>query len=544
MTTVDAPLQASGFDSSAAAAQLVADLVAAPWGRPAPSLYETARLVSLAPWLTGHERRLRHLLDIQQPDGNWGPAASEGFALVPTLSATEALLTTLQRTPGGPGVDRARVAACADRGLEALLRQLSSLRSPLPDTHAIELIVPALVEAVNAHLDRLRDAPSSDAQIWLPSGRLSLPADVDVSVLAALRSRLRAGGAVPDKALYSLESAGDAARGARGVRPVEPGTVGASPAATAAWLGPAPAHGPAVAFLESVVSDFGALAPAPVPIEVFERAAVLGVLARAGLYPQVPDHLVKGLVNAVGPDGAAGGAGLPVDGDSTSIVLFTLALLGAPQDPGCLFGYEEDDHFCTWPGERTPSPSTNAHQLEALGQQLAATRPGPPDAHRYQAAVTKLSAWICDQQQADGSWDDKWHASPYYPAMCCTLALAHYGTGAAPAAVNKATQWILSTQRPDGSWGRWQGTLEETAYALLTLQLTPHTASPAIEHAVTRGSDFLLPRIAHPDGAELWTGKDLYHHPALAQAPAVAALHLAQQATRRTTPPPDAGRNR
>ncbi|MFD9574967.1 prenyltransferase/squalene oxidase repeat-containing protein [Streptomyces sp. NPDC059982] len=544
MTTADAPPQIRRFDAPAAAAQLVADLVAVPWGRPASSLYETARLVSLAPWLTGHETRLQHLLDTQQPDGNWGPAASEGFALVPTLSATEALLTALERTPE-PGADRSRVTAAAGRGVEALFRQLSSLRSPLPDTHAIELIVPALIEAVNAHLDRLRDAPSSNAPTWLPSGRLSLPAGVDAGVLAALRSRLRAGGAVPDKALYSLESAGDAARGARGVRPVDPGTVGASPAATAAWLGPAPAHGPAVAFLETVVSGFGDLAPAPVPIDVFERAAVLGVLARAGLYPQVPDHLVKGLVNAVGPDGAAGGAGLPVDGDSTSIVLFTLALLGVPQDPGCLFGYEEDDHSCTWPGERTPSPSTNAHQLEALGQHLAATRPGLPDAHRYRAAVTKLSAWICDQQRADGSWDDKWHASPYYPAMCCTMALAHYGTGASTAAVDKAVQWILSTQRPDGSWGRWQGTLEETAYALLTLQLTPHTATPAIEqHAVNRGSDFLLSRIAHPDGAELWTGKDLYHHPALAQAPAVAALHLAQQATRRATPPPDAAGNR
>ncbi|MFD9593708.1 prenyltransferase/squalene oxidase repeat-containing protein [Kitasatospora sp. NPDC059973] len=544
MTTADAPTQTSRFDAPAAAAQLIADLVAAPWGRPAPSLYETARLVSLAPWLAGHERRLQHLLDTQQADGNWGPAASEGFALVPTLSATEALLTTLQRAPGVTGADRARVAACAARGLEALLRQLSSMRAPLPDTHAIELVVPALIEAVNIQLDRLRDAPSSAAQTWLPSGRLSLPADVDANVLATLRSRLQAGGAVPDKALYSLESAGDAACGARGVRPVEPGTVGASPAATAAWLGPAPTHGPAIAFLETVVSDFGGLAPAPVPIEVFERAAVLGVLARAGLYPPVPDHLVKGLVNALGPDGAAGGAGLPVDGDTTSIVLFTLALLGIPQDPGCLFGYEQGDHFCTWPGERTASPSTNAHQLEALGQHLAAARPGPPDAHRYQAAVTKLSTWICEQQRPDGSWDDKWHASPYYPAMCCTLALAHYGTGAAATAVDKALQWTLSTQRPDGSWGRWQGTLEETAYALLTLQLTPRTAGPAIEHAVTRGSDFLLARIAHPDGAELWTGKDLYHHPALAHAPAVAALHLAQLAARGITPPPGAAGNR
>ncbi|MFD5513620.1 prenyltransferase/squalene oxidase repeat-containing protein [Streptomyces sp. NPDC127051] len=536
MTTTNTPSPANTFDAPAAAAKLITDLIAAPWGRPTPSLYETARLVTLAPWLTGHHRRLQHLLGAQHSDGNWGPAVSEGFALVPTLSATEALLTTMQRTPALSGTDRARVTESAHRGLQAALRQLTSRRTPLPDTHAIELVVPALIEAVNTHLHQLHDAPSPDLPAWPGPGRLPLPPDVDPTLLASLRSRLQAGGPVPDKVLYSLETTGDAARGARAVRPVPPGTVGASPAATAAWLGPAPTSGPALRYLETVVSDNDALAPAPVPIDVFERAAVVGVLARAGLRPQVPAPLVKGLIDALGPEGAPGGAGLPADGDTTSIVLFTLAQLGIPQDPGCLFKYEQDDHFCTWPGERTASPSTNAHQLEALGQYLASAGPNPPDAPRYQAAVTKTSTWICDQQRADGSWDDKWHASPYYPGMCCTLALAHYGVGAAGAVVDKAVHWVLSTQRPDGSWGRWQGTVEETAYALLTLQLSHRAPRPAAERAIARGSAYLLSHITRPDEAVLWTGKDLYHHRPLAQAPAVAALHLAQQQAPGTTP--------
>ncbi|MFD0538187.1 hypothetical protein ACFQY7_35090 [Actinomadura luteofluorescens] len=81
-------------DLYAAAGALVADLVHHPWGRSSPSVYETGRLVSLAPWLTGHSGRIRFLLDTQRPDGGWG-APDPGYALVPTLSATEALLSAL-----------------------------------------------------------------------------------------------------------------------------------------------------------------------------------------------------------------------------------------------------------------------------------------------------------------------------------------------------------------------------------------------------------------------------------------------------------------
>ncbi|MEU5539244.1 hypothetical protein [Streptomyces sp. NPDC020362] len=98
--------------------------------------------------------------------------------------------------------------------------------------------------------------------------------------------------------------------------------------------------------------------------------------------------------------------------------------------------------------------------MEELGQHLTAAESGPPDAHRFQAAVTKVSAWICDRQRTDGSWGDKWHVSPYYPRMCCPSALAHYGVGCAVAVVDKAVHWVLSTERPARSWGRWHGTIE------------------------------------------------------------------------------------
>src|SRR5438552_1106956 len=57
------------------------------WGRVAPSIYDTARLVSLAPYLPGHRERLEFLCRTQAADGGWG--APDGYAVLPTLSATE-----------------------------------------------------------------------------------------------------------------------------------------------------------------------------------------------------------------------------------------------------------------------------------------------------------------------------------------------------------------------------------------------------------------------------------------------------------------------
>ncbi|MFD0472314.1 hypothetical protein ACFQ0B_31455 [Nonomuraea thailandensis] len=73
------------------AGALVATLMSTPWGQVSASVYETGRLVTLAPWLIGHRERVHYLLRTQRPDGSWG--APDGYGLVPTLSATEALLT-------------------------------------------------------------------------------------------------------------------------------------------------------------------------------------------------------------------------------------------------------------------------------------------------------------------------------------------------------------------------------------------------------------------------------------------------------------------
>lgn len=117
--TLDATPDCAGLvDIIVSAQKIVDDLTERPWGSSSPSVYETGRLVSLAPWLTGHGERLRFLLAEQRPDGGWG-LPDDGYALVPTLSATEALLSALGADPfrmGPAGIPVADVAHAAARG--------------------------------------------------------------------------------------------------------------------------------------------------------------------------------------------------------------------------------------------------------------------------------------------------------------------------------------------------------------------------------------------------------------------------------------------
>src|SRR6266545_3701785 len=76
--------RSSVVDVVGPARQLIAEVSAQPWGQISPSVYETGRLVTLAPWLVGHSERVEYLLSGQHRDGSWG--GSDGYALVPTLS--------------------------------------------------------------------------------------------------------------------------------------------------------------------------------------------------------------------------------------------------------------------------------------------------------------------------------------------------------------------------------------------------------------------------------------------------------------------------
>lgn len=514
-------------DLTAEAEELLAGLVAEPWGQVSPSVYETGRLVALSPGLTGHDRRVDYLVRAQRPDGGW-VSPEPGYALVPTLSATDALLTALR--PDALGAEN--VAATV--GLRALFRWLRGpgalTKSDLPDLPAIELIVPALVGAINLRLDELSDVPPPGAAWWPGGERLCPPAGIDASPLRMIRDRLAAGGGLPQKLLHALEVAGDAARRHPTIRPETTGTVGASPAATAVWLGDPDAAGPdhpARVFLENAVHRHAGPVPCGLPITVFERGWVLSWLVRAGLDVAPPEELLTSLAASLGPAGTAAAAGLPTDADTTAGALYALTLAGEPQPPDPLWTYETDTHFCTWPGEDGFSVSTNAHVLEAFGEYERTAGAGEGDAARRAASIAKVAAWLRGQQCGDGSWHDRWHASPYYATVCAALALHGYGGPESSVAVDRAVRWVLATQRADGSWGHWTGTAEETAYAVqLLLLTTDEVPDGAYRRAAERGYDHLARFPARPDDPPMWHDKDLYNPTAIVRAAAIAALHL------------------
>jgi halimadienyl-diphosphate synthase len=574
---------AGGADGRVAAQALIAELLDHPWGQVSPSVYETGRLVTLSPWLTGDAERIRFLLDTQRPDGGWG-VPDDGYALVPTLSATEALLSARRRYLLGNGArdhgardhgardhgardhgarDHEAVAAeltrAARRGLDLLSDVLSGGGPVIPDLPAVELIVPYLVALINRRL-------AGPDRPW-PGGPLLPPAGMDEAKLTAVRGALGTGRGTPRKLWHALEVAGDVARGLEQIRPELSGTIGASPAATAAWLGdcgPAQPGDAARWHLETVSALHGGPVPCGFPITVFERAWVVTWLGRSGVPVSAPPQLVLSLTAPLGPDGTAAAAGLPADADTTAGALYALSLLDAQHRPDPLWEYETTTHFCTWPGEDGASTTTNAHVIEAFGHYLETMGPGRIGrdvARRYAAAIGKAAAWLRERQRAEGGWTDRWHASPYYATACCALALERFDRERSGAAVDRARRWVLATQRPDGSWGRWQGTAEETAYAVQILLNRGRgrgagagvggdgdgDAEPPDEASVgaaMRGRAWLLRSLSPPgrpldaagapgapwvpDGTEpaLWHDKDLYHPAAIVRAVVLGALHL------------------
>ncbi|MFI7467130.1 prenyltransferase/squalene oxidase repeat-containing protein [Nonomuraea sp. NPDC049646] len=480
---------------------LVNELMAKPWGQVSPSVYETGRLVTLAPGLAGHRERVAYLLAEQHGDGAWG--APDGYGLVPTLSATEALLTAIARGDGDDGV----LLPAAEAGLEALRPMLAAASEP-PDTPAIDLIVPALVELVNRH--RPEGSP------------LPLPPTMDTTRLTKVRRLLASGAEPPQKVQHVLEVVG--VTGA--IRPAPIGTVGASPAATAAWLSARPdaeAAGPARHHLRAVAGRYGGPVPVGLPITVFERAWVLSWLLRAGVPVDVPPEMTADLWATIGPAGTPAGAGLPADADTTSVALYALALLGVPYEPASLAAFDTGAHFCTWQGEDGTSVSVNAHVLDALGQ-YARVRPAAGEA--YRPRIERVARWLAERQRPDGSWSDRWHASPYYATLSCMLALGEFGGARYAGAVRKGREWILSTQRADGSWGRWAGRPEETAYGMQALLLAGPEPDERCRGAARRGYEYLNRTANLTDYPPLWHDKELYSPTAIVRAAVIAAQHV------------------
>jgi hypothetical protein len=501
-----------------------------PWGSVRPSVYETARVISSAPWLPGHDRRIMWLLNEQADDGSWGEGPMP-HRLLPTLSAVEAVLSVL-RYDASPRRIREELDSAATKGLAAL-RNLPAA-GPWPDTAAIEILVPSLVAQINEHQDQptFRALPRLGA--WSRGERLGLPRGFDGALPDRVGRRFRSAGLLPTKFHHTLE--GIARHAPLTEVRLAGGLIGSSPAATVAWASVAPdphrARAQVVTQLSAIARRYDGLFPEAAPIAVFERLWVAAALARAGLPDACLSTVRAWATQIYDPAGVRGAPGLLPDADDTAMAILVSTLVGQPRDPAVLSAFEAGTHYDCYVGEDTGSVSANAHALQALGNYFQ-HRPEEVSGHGTRMIIAR--DWLLAQQTPAGAWTDKWHASPYYATERCVTALAHYGGRHAVGAVRSAADWVLSTQGTDGSWGIWGGTAEETAYAVKVLLLAPaDREQPKVFRALDRAGAVL--RAAVEDSTRphpaLWHDKTLYAPQAMVHAEVLAALELLRTRSR------------
>jgi halimadienyl-diphosphate synthase len=220
------------------------------------------------------------------------------------------------------------------------------------------------------------------------------------------------------------------------------------------------------------------------------------------------------------------------DGDTTSVTLHVLARGGQPVNHMILRHFESPRTglFHTFPFERNPSVVTNVHALEAMSFL--------PDYPNFELMRGRIVAMVLRTQQQSSYWVDKWHASPYYATAHVLIAFIRTQESLLNECHN-AIEWLIHTQRPEGSWGFFDwGTLEETAYALLTL-LHYHRQFKKLNTEVLRlGATYLFHWMEREDWAdpEMWIAKSLYAPRSIIKAAVLAAAHLYQDTFGR---PPD-----
>ncbi|MFE4631999.1 prenyltransferase [Streptomyces sp. NPDC056773] len=486
------------------------------WGAFSPSVYETARVHAWAPGLPGHRTRTEWLLAEQSADGLWGEGPTS-YRLLPTLSAVDAFLRALTRGAPSLTADRAaRMTRATDAALTALA--LLPAHGTLPDTAAVELLVPLLLADVNRTLDEIEDRPSTTVRLAAGHRRLGTVHSLAPADEGLLR-RLTAMPALPVKLHHCFEALAPYCPPPPPPRAAAGGhtLIGASPAATAAWLAVSPRPAGARAALVAAGERYGHLFPEAAPLATFERLWVLAALLRAGLI--TPDHQVarRLVLPLLGRDGIPGSPGLAPDADDTALMVHVAAALGLDADPGALTRFATGDHFACYVGEDTGSVSANAHVLTALWDSVPDPRSDP--------AVRSTADWLARQQLPEGHWTDKWHASPLYATSRVCRALARSSRPGHRSALRRAGRWAVDRQRPDGSWGVWQSTLEETAYGLqILLATSPHGAAQAASRAVRWITEHRTDQRPHPPR---WHDKTLYAPTTIIDAETAATMAAA-----------------
>jgi halimadienyl-diphosphate synthase len=476
-------------------------------GRMSAVAYDTAWVAMVRDPHDPHElafpRSFEWLLRHQATDGSWsGPFP---HTLLPTLAGVLAISKAPRQT---------QLTSDAVSRAEAYLR--SSLQQWSIENHesvGFEVVAPALLGELEK-IGKRFDFADRDQLFRLHAKKLAITGlELVYSGLSNVIHSLEAFGSSLDFARLKKQQAAN-------------GAYGCSPAATAAVLMHAPEWDAAAARWLSHLSDRafdgerGGM-PNAYPIDVFEAAWVLYNLAQAGFDREVPAPLMRRLSAWLQESLTSEGAsisrfsGIPVDSDDTGMVIAALNLAGVPTSADSLRHFERDTHFACFERERGASLSANAHTLAALVSLPASEQ------IEWASSIAKLIEFLYGVRRSDGSWEDKWHVSPFYATACTVLALAGCSEPSVRIRLAPTVEWILETRSErDGGWGADGSTIEETAYALQVLlavsDMIPPLRRTNYDAAIAGGRRYLWERLGSCmsnqgiDLPPLWRGKELY----------------------------------
>jgi halimadienyl-diphosphate synthase len=437
------------------------------------------------------------LLTHQHADGSWGgeiPFAHD--RVVCTLAALLALSGSTYRT------DESEIAV--RRAIVYLNRTDLDLQGVPAETVGFELILPELMRQAQAK------------GLRLPYEQWRFVEAIQAVKLQRIPPIVVYGG--PNTLTTSLEYLGD--RVLPELLPrcqSDTGSYGCSPSATSyAFL-----HRPessALRYLQRVATmrpDGGVLFLWP--FEVFESAWALYYLADLPLDPEVVQPSLARLRAGLTPAGTSWTRhGMPSDVDDTAVTLYVLHRYGESISGDVFAQYEAPEHFYTFPLERDPSITSNAHVFETLR--------ALPSSVEQRRMMLKVVHFLRQSQVQGRYWHDKWHTSPLYAVEQVIRAVAGWDNDF----VRPIVQWVVETQHEDGSWGVADGNAEETAIALRSvLTAAEHDAalSRTLDDTIERGGQYLLSRFGDENHPALWLGKALYTPPNIVEAIILGALY-------------------
>lgn len=472
--------------------------------RMGPSPYDISWLARLRNPGNGSARwpnLIEWLLEHQHPDGSWGGEIEYYHdRIICTLAAAVALRENEHNHQAQEAIKR------AERYLWLHLHFLP--RDPF-ELVGFELILPTLLaEARALGLDVPTHACGYE-EIQTAKLRLIPPQMLYSPHISTVHS-LEFLGRSADPALLRHALASN-------------GSLGNSPATTAYYLLLCQNSEPALAYLESALDHMPHIIYL-YPFRIFELSWVLNNLAFRGLpVTELAVHTVwEDLHSEMGPAGIGldPAFGIP-DGDITAVSSRLLVSAGYDVDPLILAQFEDrKTHiFRTYEYERNASVGTNVHALEALNLM--------PDYPDRQLVREQIILMLLDNRTFKTYWIDKWHTSPYYGTAHVLVGLLRE-EACLVSACRHTVDWLLHTQREDGSWGFfWQGTAEETAYALIAL-LHYNRYEPVDPDILHRGAAYLerMYRGADSSYPELWIGKCLYVPHDVVRSAILAALIL------------------